>query len=817
MTEAMHPSGECPSCGRFVGPYEKCPYCGAVVGQRMAVRVFRYGSLALAIVGLAVLLLVATRSRVPTVEIGSLAGTMNWAYVRVEGTVVRQSVYDPEARSLKFWVWDGTGEIMVTAYRSEAEWLQAHDLVPVMGDSVAVEGTLRVKEEFQYLILNVPQHIEVRPAAPLALTIAEVNEGLLYQQVTVRGVVRDDRTPYAGLRILTLRDSSGQIDVTLPTSATYTGGALPEVKVGQAVQVTGAVDQYKGTPQISVGRGSDVVVLDEAIAIAPTRTIGELGKGDVGGMAAVEGAITKVSPFSAGVKFTLDDGSGVVTLLLWQDLYDGLPDRGALVAGAKVRAQGVVSEYRGELEIVPEIPSDVTVLAAGERTVAERQLGELTAADVGQMVQVEGVLKSLRAFSAGVRGTLDDGTGAVTLLLWQDVYDGLPDPTQVAPGAVLRVVGEVSEYKGELEVVPQVPGDVLVVGMTELPAEERAIGQVTADDVGQTVQVVGRIAAVTPFSKGIKVTLDDGTATITLLLWQDLLDRLADPAALTEGAQVAVRGEIDEYQGELEIVPQVPGDVRVTGAGQVAQVTPTALPTPEPTAQATAAPSPTVEPTATPEPTARPSPSPTRPPTPTPTPAVETRKIGAITADDVGATFTIPQAGIAEKSYFSKGVRYTLTDPSGSIILLVWQNVLEEIPDRYDLAPGSQVRVTGKIDQYQGELEIVPRGGADVKVVARGDRPAIERRTTNNITPSDEGRVFVVEGKVARSESKKWLKLWLNDGTGEILIYVPERAVEYLPAGLNAGVKVQVTGEVDIYQGQIEIIPLAGADVRIVK
>ncbi len=817
MTEAMHPSGECPSCGRFVGPYEKCPYCGAVVGQRMAVRVFRYGSLALAIVGLAVLLLVATRSRVPTVEIGSLAGTMNWAYVRVEGTVVRQPVYDPEARSLKFWVWDGTGEIMVTAYRSEAEWLQAHDLVPVMGDSVAVEGTLRVKEEFQYLILNVPQHIEVRPAAPLALTIAEVNEGLLYQQVTVRGVVRDDRTPYAGLRILTLRDSSGQIDVTLPTSATYTGGALPEVKVGQAVQVTGAVDQYKGTPQISVGRGSDVVVLDEAIAIAPTRTIGELGKGDVGGMAAVEGAITKVSPFSAGVKFTLDDGSGVVTLLLWQDLYDGLPDRGALVAGAKVRAQGVVSEYRGELEIVPEIPSDVTVLAAGERTVAERQLGELTAADVGQMVQVEGVLKSLRAFSAGVRGTLDDGTGAVTLLLWQDVYDGLPDPTQVAPGAVLRVVGEVSEYKGELEVVPQVPGDVLVVGMTELPAEERAIGQVTADDVGQTVQVVGRIAAVTPFSKGIKVTLDDGTGTITLLLWQDLLDRLADPAALTEGAQVAVRGEIDEYQGELEIVPQVPGDVRVTGAGQVAQVTPTALPTPEPTAQATAAPSPTVEPTATPEPTARPSPSPTRPPTPTPTPAVETRKIGAITAADVGATFTIPQAGIAEKSYFSKGVRYTLTDPSGSIILLVWQNVLEEIPDRYDLVPGSQVRVTGKIDQYQGELEIVPRGGADVKVVARGDRPAIERRTANNITPSDEGRVFVVEGKVARSESKKWLKLWLNDGTGEILIYVPERAVEYLPAGLNAGVKVQVTGEVDIYQGQIEIIPLAGADVRIVK
>ena len=44
-------AAECPSCGRFVGPYERCPYCGADVGQRMAVRVFKYGSLVLAVVG----------------------------------------------------------------------------------------------------------------------------------------------------------------------------------------------------------------------------------------------------------------------------------------------------------------------------------------------------------------------------------------------------------------------------------------------------------------------------------------------------------------------------------------------------------------------------------------------------------------------------------------------------------------------------------------------------------------------------------------------------------------------------------------------
>jgi DNA/RNA endonuclease YhcR with UshA esterase domain len=83
----------------------------------------------------------------------------------------------------------------------------------------------------------------------------------------------------------------------------------------------------------------------------------------------------------------------------------------------------------------------------------------------------------------------------------------------------------------------------------------------------------------------------------------------------------------------------------------------------------------------------------------------------------------------------------------------------------------------------------------------------------SGITPSDEGRVFTVSGTVTRSESRGWLRLWIDDGTGEMLIYLPERLVPYLPQGLSPGVRLAVTGEVDIYQGVLEIIPLAGADV----
>jgi DNA/RNA endonuclease YhcR with UshA esterase domain len=181
----------------------------------------------------------------------------------------------------------------------------------------------------------------------------------------------------------------------------------------------------------------------------------------------------------------------------------------------------------------------------------------------------------------------------------------------------------------------------------------------------------------------------------------------------------------------------------------------------------------------------------------------------------VGAVFEIAQAGIAGISYFSAGVKYTLTDGTGSIILLLWQNVLEDLRDRYDLVPGSQVRVRGRIEEYQGDLEIIPQDASSVIIVTRGERSPIEERAVSGITPSDEGRVFVVEGTVARTEVHDWLYLWIHDGTGEILIYAPERVVQYMPTGVTAGTRLRVTGEVDIYKGVLEIIPLAAADIEV--
>jgi DNA/RNA endonuclease YhcR with UshA esterase domain len=156
-----------------------------------------------------------------------------------------------------------------------------------------------------------------------------------------------------------------------------------------------------------------------------------------------------------------------------------------------------------------------------------------------------------------------------------------------------------------------------------------------------------------------------------------------------------------------------------------------------------------------------------------------------------------------------------LTDATGSITLLLWQNVIEEVPARYDLVPGSQVSVVGEINDYEGDLEIIPEQGSGVVVLIPGDRLPIEERTAGNVTPADERRIFSVEGVVVRTESNGWIKFWLGDGTGNVLVFVPQRTVPYLPLGIGGGMRLRVTGEVDIYQGVVEIIPLAGADVEV--
>jgi len=190
----------------------------------------------------------------------------------------------------------------------------------------------------------------------------------------------------------------------------------------------------------------------------------------------VRGTVAKVSPFSAGVKFTLDDGTGRADVVLWRDLYAVLSPTLQLAEGAQVAVQGEVSLYRGAVEITPELFTDVSLIAAAAplptpgptttpaptptRAITFTPMGQITAGDKGRLVSVRGKIVAVIPFSKGMKYRLDDGTGQVILLLWQEVLDKAPDLTRLTKDTQVSVTGTVDVFDGEIEVAPKSASDV---------------------------------------------------------------------------------------------------------------------------------------------------------------------------------------------------------------------------------------------------------------------------------------------------------------------------------------------------------------------
>jgi DNA/RNA endonuclease YhcR with UshA esterase domain len=552
---------QCPSCGRFVGPYEVCPYCGARQAPRLSLRAVKWGAILLATVGLALLWIAAARAPLPHISIQQAAATMNFAYVEIAGQVVRSPTYNPDSRSLSFTVDDGTGQMRVWAFRDVVDKLRAAGRIPGLGDRVTVAGTLRVREEDVSLTLNVPEHLEIGRAAAEERAIGSITAADALRRVRVRGQVWDVREPYSGLTLITLRDATGAVDVAVDASLRHLTGDFSPPEVGQSLEVTATVSLYRDTPQLVPSSVGDIVPLAETVPVAERRPIGSLSAADEGRLVTVQGTVRQAEPFSAGYRMTLDDGTGSVTVLLWNDLYRALPDPSSLRTDAQLEVTGEVAIYRNTLEIIPVRPRDV-VLLTGPPSARALSIGALADQPLGATVTVEGTVIAAESFQNGFRLTLDDGTGQVVLLLWLSAYDRLADPARLQTGVRVRATGELDEYRGQREVVPARGSDVIITQAAPAPAQ-RDIASITPADMGAVVAVEGTVTRSEPFSQGYRVWIDDGSGEIMLLLWENIYGRVAGRERLTAGARVRAIGVVEEYRGTLEIIPQLPGDITV--------------------------------------------------------------------------------------------------------------------------------------------------------------------------------------------------------------------------------------------------------------
>jgi DNA/RNA endonuclease YhcR with UshA esterase domain len=604
----------CPSCGRDPGPNDICPHCGADLKRRLRIRTFGLAAIVMAIVGLGLLWLFATHQPIARVKIADVQTTSNYAYVQIDGVVTRGPNYNPDSQSLTWWVRDDSGELLASSFRATTQDLITADKVPAPGDRISLQGTLRVRDTVPSLTLDSAQSLVIERAAASALPrdIGSITLDDALRGVMVRGVVRSIQLPFDGLKLITLRDATGAIDVAISTDLETLLGATPAITLGQSVQALGAVTLYSADPQITLRRGADLTPLTEPVALAQKSAVGDLSESSAGKWVRVAGTIERVAPFSAGVKLTLSDNTGQVTVLFWQNVWDALTAgpvlQSDILPGATMSVQGELSLYRGDLEIAPELPLDVRLLqppsppptpppptvpppaaltltptatamaatpaltkpastSTSEATASPAisanavSIKALTKDKVGQPVAVRGKVVEAASFSAGFKFLIDDGTGRVNLTLFEDNYKFVPNRAGLNLGADIHIVAELAEYQGVLELQPKSGRDVTILS----PGSSAGVPLTTINQLGkpgQFVAIEGRITDVRPFSAGLNVFVDDGTGNVRVTLFNNVLAYVPNRTGLVADAQVRVVGKTDFF-GRVEVVPALGYDVTI--------------------------------------------------------------------------------------------------------------------------------------------------------------------------------------------------------------------------------------------------------------
>lgn len=138
----------CPACERFVGAALRCPYCGQAARNASFLRLLRLSALLLAVSGL-FFIYFAPRKEAPLVEAASITPMMNFARVRIRGRLKRDPYLSRENGTvgyISFGLESGDRRVRVKAYRDNAAELALAADLPEAGDTVEVEGNLRISD-----------------------------------------------------------------------------------------------------------------------------------------------------------------------------------------------------------------------------------------------------------------------------------------------------------------------------------------------------------------------------------------------------------------------------------------------------------------------------------------------------------------------------------------------------------------------------------------------------------------------------------------------------------------------------------------------
>ncbi|PIU84190.1 MAG: hypothetical protein COS68_00120 [Elusimicrobia bacterium CG06_land_8_20_14_3_00_38_11] len=248
----------CPSCGKFVGPYEKCPYCQADLHKRLSLKLVKRLSVIGSIVGLMMLWYASKMHEIPVVKISSITERMNNALVEVDGSIVAAR-FDETKNNFSYTVADGTGKMKLNGFNALNNFKDVFgDNLPQEGDKIRAVGQLNISEKFGVsMFIKNPKRIAVTEKYIVTekkikdITANDAKKSFLFN-VTIEDVERE----FSVGKSVSVSDGSDSISLTVFNSdfEKITDTATKEnlLVPGAEYLMVATVDSYRGALQLKL-------------------------------------------------------------------------------------------------------------------------------------------------------------------------------------------------------------------------------------------------------------------------------------------------------------------------------------------------------------------------------------------------------------------------------------------------------------------------------------------------------------------------------------------------------------------------------------
>lgn len=375
---AILPEGEgihCPSCGKYVGGYERCPHCQAAVPKRLPIIYIKRFAIFGTIIGLILMWFAAVNKQVPVIRIGSIKIENNMALVRVVGRITSVRINE-DRNSFQMKLDDDSGTMAIAGFDKYKKF-KAHfaDQFPAEGDQVEVTGNLSISEKHgESMFVSDPRRVKIlKKFEPEPIKIEDIetdDRGTVYR---LRVKVAATRRYKIGTNV-TVKDDTGSMDLNLFDSDAE---RIPDAKMrdrllipGNEFELVALVDAFRGKVQLKLHHPDRPESLRfiagpplEEKKEAPELKAAEVRKERMNEVVIVTGRVERIKEFGFATSFFLADESGAVQIW-FKDPFRKAAPAGLVAEGAMLRVTGQVSEFKGDLQVQPR--SEADVVAAGQ-------------------------------------------------------------------------------------------------------------------------------------------------------------------------------------------------------------------------------------------------------------------------------------------------------------------------------------------------------------------------------------------------------------------------------------------------------------------